>query len=153
MVDLEVLGEQPVLRADHVADGVAREPHPGLRGAGARRGGQPVSDGVGTDHEVPVGVERLARPDHEVEPMVVSREGGDHQDGVGPLRVQRPVGDIRDREVTDDLTALELEIAHGMTLVGRLIGAVRARAARDEDAQDEAAQDRHDQASHGRSSS
>src|SRR2546430_9018120 len=37
----------------------------------------------------------------------------------------------RDREVTDDLTALELEIAHGMTLVGWLIGAVRARAARD----------------------
>src|SRR2546430_14364518 len=59
----------------------------------------------------------------------------------------------RDREVTDDLTALELEIAHGMTLVGWLIGAVRARAARDEDAQDEAAQGRHDQASHGRSSS
>src|SRR5213076_319771 len=48
---------------------------------------------------------------------------------------------------------LTYEIAHGMTLVGWLIGAVRARAARDEDAQDKAAQGRHDQASHGRSSS
>ena len=38
----------------------------------ARAGGQAIADGVGRDHEVPRRVDRLARADHEVDPVVVA---------------------------------------------------------------------------------
>ena len=125
--DPEVLGQQPVLRGHHVADEEARELHARLLLAVRGRGSQAVADGVGGDDEVLRGIERLAGADEEVQAMVVAADGGDHQHGVGLLRVQRAVRHVRDGEVLDDLAALERELAEPVLLVRRLIGPVRKR--------------------------
>ena len=61
-----MLGEQPVLRGDHVADRELGELHARLRAAVARRRGQAVADRVGTDDKIFVGIQRLARANHEI---------------------------------------------------------------------------------------
>src|SRR5439155_512211 len=81
-----------------------------LRLAVARGGGQPVADGVGGDDEVLRGVQRLAGPDQEIQPVMVAGQGRDHQDRVRFLGVQRAVSDVGDREILDGLAALELEV-------------------------------------------
>lgn len=57
MVHPEAFGEEPMLQADHVVVGVARELHPE---AVARLGRRPVADAVGQDDVVLRRVEKLA---------------------------------------------------------------------------------------------
>ena len=145
--DAEVLGEQPVLRLHHVADEELREAHARLRGAGARRGGEAVADGVGRHHEILVRVERLAGADEEVQPVVVAADRSDHQDRVRLLRVQLAVRHIGDGKVLDHIAALELQVAELSDLVGRLVGTVREREAGGQ--HDDGDQTERDESGHG----
>ena len=86
---------------------------------------KPVGDRIGADDEIFLGVERLARADHEIEPVVIAGYRGHHQDGVGFLGVQRAVGNVGDREILDRLAAFQLEIAFAVELVRRLLRRMR----------------------------
>src|SRR6185437_7977887 len=99
--------------------------HARLRLRIARRGREPVADRIGADDEVFFGIERLARPDHEVDTVMIAADRRHHQDGVGFLRIQRAVGDVGDREILDRLAAFELEVTFAEGLVWRLLRRVR----------------------------
>ena len=125
MVDAELFLHQPVLRFHHVADGELRKSHARLGLGIARRGRQPVGDGVGADDKILVGVERLAGADHEVDAVVIAGDRRHHQNGVGLLLVELAVGDVGDRKILDRLAAFELEVALGEGLMRRLLRRMR----------------------------
>jgi hypothetical protein len=125
MLDPELLFHQAKLGLDHVADREFRELHARLRLGIARRCGQTVPDRVGADDEIFVGVERLSRADHEIDPVMISRDRRHHQDGVGFVGIQRAVGHIGDREVLDHFTAFEREVSLAVELVRWLLRRVR----------------------------
>jgi hypothetical protein len=52
---------------------------------------------------------------------MVAADGGDHQDRVRLLRVERAVRHVGDREVLDDLSALQREVADLVLLMRRLV--------------------------------
>jgi hypothetical protein len=122
MGEAEMLHEQAVLRGDHVADLELGELHARLGAAVARRRGQAVADRIGTDDEIPVGIERLARADHEIQTMVIAADGGDHQNGVGFVGVELAVRHIGNGKVLDHLAAFQREVARAVELVRRLLG-------------------------------
>src|SRR5436309_1469252 len=124
VVDAELLLEQPALRLHHVAHPELRKLHARLRLAVARRSREPVADGVGGDHEVLRRVQRLARPDEEVQAVMVAGQRRHHEDRVRLPGVERAVGDVGDREILDDLAALQLEIPHRVGLVRGVAGLV-----------------------------
>jgi hypothetical protein len=84
-----------------------------------------VGDRIGANDEIFVGIERLAGADHEVEPVVIARDRGHHQDGVGFFGVQGAVGDVGDREILDRLAAFEFEVAFAVGLMRRLLRRMR----------------------------
>src|SRR5215467_7177142 len=115
---------------DHVA--LIEEGKPHLQPT-VRRAGRTLVPGLGgakrvrTDNEVLVGVERAAWPDHVVEKMMVLPKSVVEEDGVVLRGVQGTVRDVRDLEVTDDPSSLELEIAEPRHLVRRLTRPVGVR--------------------------
>ena len=114
LVDAEMV-EQHRLRAHHVANGDDREVEaPGRAGLRVGRGGpgraHAGADHVRADHEIAVGVDRLAGPDHRLPPaglaghrmdvgdMLVAGERVADQDRVAALGIERAVGLIGDLE-------------------------------------------------------
>src|SRR5262249_44508984 len=112
---------QAILRLDHVADRETRKHGAGLAFTVAGRSRQPVADRVGSDDEVLVGVERLARADQKIDAMMISSNRGRHQNRIILVLVQRPMRDVRNGKVLDDLPALELQITLLEQLVRRLV--------------------------------
>jgi hypothetical protein len=53
--------------------------------------------------------------------MVVTGDGGDHQDGIGFLLVKRAMRDVRDAKVLDHLAAFEFEVADLIELVRSVV--------------------------------
>ncbi|MGA2057966.1 MAG: hypothetical protein ABSG88_22005 [Bradyrhizobium sp.] len=117
-----------------IADREFRKAHARLRFGIARRGREPVADRIGADDEIPVGVERLAGTDHEIDAVVIAADRRHHQDGVGFFLIQCPMRNIGDREILDRLAAFELEIAFVVGLVRRLLWRMRRRRERQQQA-------------------
>ena len=106
------LVQQPALHLDHVADGDGREVAAvGLAGGGVDAAGAggaaAAAQQVGADDEVAVGVNRLARADHDVPPagivllvvlgdVRVAADGVADQDGVVARGVELAVGLVGD---------------------------------------------------------
>ena len=107
--------EQPMLGRDHVAQGEAGKAHARLGRAVRGRGREAVADRVGGDHEPARRVERLARADQEIEPVVRAGERGADQDGVRAVGVERAVGDVGLAVVDDRLARFELAGRRGRT--------------------------------------
>jgi hypothetical protein len=126
MIDAEVV-QQKLLALDHVPDRKFGEIRTVLALAVAGAGREPVADRISCNDEELVGVDRLARADEEVDAVVVARDGRDHQHHIGFVVVQLAMGDVRDREVLDDLAVFELEVANWVELVGRVIRSVSQR--------------------------
>src|SRR5215472_7665547 len=99
---------------DHVALIEEGKPHlqPTVRRAGRTLvPGLGGAEGVRTDDEVLVGVERAAGPDHVVEEMMVLPKSVVEEDGVVLRGVEDSVRDVRHREALDNLAALERQIS------------------------------------------
>jgi hypothetical protein len=60
------------LRFDHVADREVREFGAMLALAVARRSGQSISDRIGCNNEILVGVERFSRTDQKINAMMIA---------------------------------------------------------------------------------
>ena len=126
--------EQHGLRAHHVADGDDREIEaPGLAGRrigrGRAGGAHAAADHVRADHEIALGVDRLAGPDHGLPPaalagdrmlarhVLVAGERVADQHRIGALGIERAVGLVGDLERRELDAGVELE-----RLVGAEIG-------------------------------
>ena len=123
--DAEMI-EQPRLRAHHVAHGDDGKVEP----IGASRGrivrarpgrAHAAADHVGAEHEIAIGVDRLARADHGLPPARLAGDGMDigdmlvagqrvaDQHDVGLRRIEHAVGLVGDRERRELGAAIELE--------------------------------------------
>ena len=71
-VQAELAFQQPVLGGNHIANAETREAHTGLRSAVAGRSREPISDRIHAHDEVSVRIQCPARPDEEVEAMMVT---------------------------------------------------------------------------------
>ena len=78
---------------------------------------QTVADRVHTHHAVALGIQCPARPDEEIQAVMVAGEGDRDQDRVVAPLVELAVGDVGQRKVTDHLSALEPQVAQRCTLV------------------------------------
>ena len=124
MPDPELI-EQQLLDADHVGDGDDRKVQAvgptgfGIHGARPGRS-RAAAQEIGADHEVPVRIDALARPDHALPPagflvvrvvvpgdVGIAAEGMADQDGVVPRLVQLPIGLIGDIDRTERLAAIQ----------------------------------------------
>jgi hypothetical protein len=117
MVDVQIVDEHLVLRADHVVVGVARELH---AEAVRRLAGLAVADVVGEDDEIPGNVERLARAEEDVgedgvEQGVSAAAGAvQQQDGIVSVAlgvaVQRPEREVVEVHIGERLAGAEAEV-------------------------------------------
>jgi len=57
--------------------------------------------------------------------MVIAADGGHHQDGIALVGVELAVRHVGNREILDHLAAFQLEVAHAVKLVRRLLGRMR----------------------------
>ena len=113
-LDLQALGQHPVLGVHHVADVEAREFHvesrAGRRGRRIRiRRGD--AERVGLDDEVALRIESLAASDPVRLAVAIALEAVQRQDRVAPFLVERAERDVGHAQIADHFSALELEIA------------------------------------------
>ena len=128
-VDPEMV-DQHGLRPHHVADRHDRKVEavgPAGRRIERRGPGRPhaAADDIGRDHEIAVGIDRLARPDHGLPPaglagdrmiigdMLIAGQRMTDEDRVGFRGVERAVGLIGDRQGAQRAARVELERAVG----------------------------------------
>jgi hypothetical protein len=123
----ELPGQQAVLALHHVADRKARETHPRLVFAVRWGGRETVGDGIGCDNEVMRGIESLARPDQEIEPVVIAGQGNADQHGIRFLAVELAVRDVGLAVVAQDFPRLQLEITKRRHAVLRVYVPCRQR--------------------------
>ena len=118
--EAELAGQQPVLALHHVANREARKAHARLLRAVGRRGREPVGDRIGGNNEIACRIERLARPDQEIEPVVVTRQRDADQHCVRLLAIQLAVRRVGLAVVPDHLAGLQFQIAQLRHAVLRL---------------------------------
>jgi hypothetical protein len=112
--------EQALLARDHVAYGKPRKQQIRLRSAVARRRCQSVADRIDADDEVAVGIERTARSDQEIQPVMGRADRGQDQDDVVVGRRAPAMRDITEREIADHLAAFERQVTHIKRLMCRI---------------------------------
>jgi hypothetical protein len=105
------------LAAHHVAHRDRRKCSPCLTRRIGRRDAQPVAQGVDRDHGAVLGIERLARANQKVEPVVRAGDGAQAQHHRF-VTLQRPVHHIADKRVLDDAAALGGQLAQGHDQMG-----------------------------------